>query len=255
MRCAEFESRLNELLDERLWLDADSSLAEHAQTCSECCKLAASYEALVVGLNQTRLPQPGADLTSRILANVASRTAGSPRDEAVGVPFGRISPASAEGRSARWSTSRIGVAVAAMAAAVLLAVAMRWGAVDPAKQPGQNQDLLAARQKPGDKVAAKTPDAAALKQAAAKANTTPREKLDPYRGLAAETSQSFGMAMQLLPGLGASAKNAGDATAAEPASGWVHGVSDGLKPVTRPTAGAVNSFLELLATGDGGSRS
>lgn len=255
MRCAEFESRLNELLDQRLWLDADPSLAEHAQTCGECCKRAASYEALVVGMNQIRLPQPSADLMSRILADVASGAAWSPRDEAVPGRSGRISPASAERRAARWSASRSWIAVAAMAAAVLLAVVIHWGAVDPTKQPGQNRDLFAARPKPGDKVAAKTPDPAVLQQAAAKANQARRKKLDPYRGLAAETSQSFGMAMQLLPGLGASAKNAGDATAAEPASGWVHGVADGLEPVTRPTAGAVNSFLELLATGDGGSRS
>jgi hypothetical protein len=117
-----------------------------------------------------------------------------------------------------------------------------------AGRPGQNQKPLAARQASGDRVPSKTLGQRALTQATP--NKTPR----PYQGLAAETSQTVAVAMQLLPGVGGSTKDGRDA-AAEPASDWVHGVADGLKPVTGPTAGAVNSFLELLAAGGGGSRS
>ena len=258
MRCAEFESRLNGVLDRRLWLDADPPLAEHAQTCGECRALAACYEAVVAGLSQARLPQPSSELTSRVLADVAPRPASPRPDEAAGGVLRRISPvAPGRRRLARSISSRGVIAVAAMAATVLVAVVMRWGQLDPARQPRRNQEPLAARQAPGDRVSAGTPGQPALTQATPShaPNKTPRNKRSPYQGLAAETSQTVAVAMQLLPGVGVSAIDDGDAAAAEPASDWVHGVADGLKPVTEPTAGAVNSFLELLATGDGGSRS
>jgi hypothetical protein len=262
MRCAEFEPCLNEVLDQRLWLDANPALAEHVQTCSECRKLAAAYEAVVVGLGETRLPQPSADLTSRVLADVTAGGASPSRTDVAGGSFGltglrQMPAASVERRRAGRAPSRSWMAVAAMAAAVLIAVVMRFGAVDPAKPPEQRQNVLAAGQKPQDSALAETSDPADLSPAAHRvaANESPSDRLDPYRGLAAETSDSFAMALQLFPGVGASTKESSDATAAQPGAGWVHGVADGLKPVTRPTAGAVNSFLELLATGERGSRS
>jgi hypothetical protein len=78
---------------------------------------------------------------------------------------------------------------------------------------------------------------------------------DPYRELAEETTQSLVTAMKLFPRVRGAAEEPTSDALADPASAWVHGVSDGLKPVTRTTAGAVNSFFELLAGGGEGSSS
>jgi hypothetical protein len=40
-----------------------------------------------------------------------------------------------------------------------------------------------------------------------------------------------------------------------PATGWAHDVADGLEPVTKPTVGAINGFLQLWGVGDEGRRS
>lgn len=251
MQCAEFESRLNDLLDQRRWLDADPHLAEHVRGCGECRHLAAAYEAVVVGLEQSQIPDCSANLTERVLADYSTAS----RSEKL-MPAGERAKRAAANRS--W-------AFAALAAAVLLAVALRW-AVGPAQiLPSQP---LAAQ---GDRAAAAadekgTDDSLAVRDVAPLEVSDTPEDLDSqlkrgeragdaYRGLAAEASQSFAVALQLFPGIGGDPKDGGERAANDPASDWIHDFSDGLKPVTRPTAGAVNSFLQLLASGDEGSRS
>jgi hypothetical protein len=62
--------------------------------------------------------------------------------------------------------------------------------------------------------------------------------------------------MQLLPigsfgdraGLGAASRSSSSVDSAKP--GWVHGVAEGFTPFTRPTAGAMSTFIELLTTQD-----
>ena len=55
MNCTEFETRLNELLDQRRSLTGDRLLAEHATGCAECAQLAAEYSILVATM--AKLPQ------------------------------------------------------------------------------------------------------------------------------------------------------------------------------------------------------
>lgn len=255
MQCAEFESRLNDLLDQRRWLDADPRLAEHARRCGECRNLAAAYEAVVVGLEQSRIPEFGPDLTERVLADYSAVSNREQRRP--------LSPAARHSHLATARASR-SWAFAALAAAVLLAVALRWAVAPAQKLPGQQLPAQGQRavateeQKAGESLAAHDSAPFAVRKATvAAAPQLQREENSGggYRGLAAETSQSFAVALQLFPGVGGEQNDGGERAGNDPARDWMHGLSDGLKPVTRPTAGAVNTFLHLLAAGDEGARS
>ncbi len=75
MRCAEFESRLNVLLDERVEPAADAVLTDHAERCPQCAELVASHELLLEGtrlLPKVQL-RPGESemLGRRVVAAVA----------------------------------------------------------------------------------------------------------------------------------------------------------------------------------------
>lgn len=251
MQCAEFESRLNDLLDQRRWLDADPHLAEHVRGCSECRHLAAAYEAVVVGFEQSQIPDCRPNLTDRVLADYAAAS----KSEKL-TPAGHWAQRAAATANRSWT-------FAALAAAVLLAVALRWAAGPALISPGRP---LPAQ---GDRAAAdemRTDGSLVVREVAPLEVGDAPEEFDPqleqgersgdaYGGLAAEASQSFAVALQLFPGVGSDPNESRERAANDPAADWIHDFSDGLKPVTRPTAGAVNSFLQLLASGDEGSRS
>jgi hypothetical protein len=254
MQCAEFESRLNDVLDQRRWLDADPRLAEHVRRCSECRNLAAAYEAVVVGLEQSRIPQLSLDLTERVLADCSAAAGSQPQPPLT--PAGRLEQPAAPRTNRSW-------ALAALAAAVLLAVALRWAVGLAQKLPGQelpahgDRAVAADVKTTGDSLAER--DSLPFEIREAPIAPDPQsirndDSVGGYGGLAAETSQTFAVALQLFPGIGGD-RNEDEHATNEPASDWMHGLSDGLKPVTRPTAGAVNTFLHLLASGDEGARS
>ena len=246
MRCAEFESRLNDLLDERRGWHADRRLVEHARDCGECRSLASAYEAVVAGLQQSRIPDPGGRMTRQVMAEVAA---------SVREPVAAISPAGDRARSGLFLSARHW-AVVALAASVLLAIAWRWG-VGPADRPQADGVRATAASPKGEEKPSATRNPVAPGGVATRERSSAKrgQTADAYRGLAAETGQSFAVAMQLLPGVGGGQQTADDETAPDRESDWMHGLSDGLKPVTQPTAGAVNSFLQLLAASDEGSRS
>jgi hypothetical protein len=50
MRCVEFETRLNELLDGRASPAVDAALSAHARRCPSCAEMLAGYEALLDGV-------------------------------------------------------------------------------------------------------------------------------------------------------------------------------------------------------------
>ncbi|MEX2027569.1 MAG: hypothetical protein WEH44_09710, partial [Pirellulaceae bacterium] len=50
MQCVEFETRLNDRLDERLSLSVDTRLVDHAQNCAGCSELLAAHEVLLEGV-------------------------------------------------------------------------------------------------------------------------------------------------------------------------------------------------------------
>lgn len=67
MRCDEFESRLQELLDQRRSPDRDERLAAHVACCEPCGALLAGCEALVEGVAAWDAPAPAGDLVARVI--------------------------------------------------------------------------------------------------------------------------------------------------------------------------------------------
>jgi hypothetical protein len=124
MRCAEFESRLNDLLDERVEPAADAILAEHAQRCPRCAELATSHELLLEG---TRL-LPKVELRpierTMLAKHISVAVADGERSFRPGTVELPDRQPLALGASRRPSLAMIGMAVAA-AAVVLIAVLPR----------------------------------------------------------------------------------------------------------------------------------
>jgi hypothetical protein len=67
MQCAEFEDRLNRLLDHRLAPEDDAALTDHAHDCEECASLFHAQQRLFVGLKQSRV-QASVELAARVVA-------------------------------------------------------------------------------------------------------------------------------------------------------------------------------------------
>jgi hypothetical protein len=67
MRCDEFESRLQTVLDERGQAELQSALALHAEQCTDCAAMLSGYDVLWEGLAALPLPEPRADLAQRVL--------------------------------------------------------------------------------------------------------------------------------------------------------------------------------------------
>lgn|GEM_PF-6076661 len=67
MQCEEFESRLNDLLDERRNPLDDATLAAHWNVCSPCAALVRGQDALLEGVAAWKKVEPSADLTERVI--------------------------------------------------------------------------------------------------------------------------------------------------------------------------------------------
>jgi hypothetical protein len=124
MRCAEFEARLNDVIDERAEPAADAVLAEHAERCPRCAELAASHELLLEG---TRLlpkvelrPVERAAMARQVAAAVAAGEQ-SFRDGTLALADGEPL---AVAKNRRASLAMIGLAVG-VAAALLITVLPR----------------------------------------------------------------------------------------------------------------------------------
>jgi hypothetical protein len=233
MHCAEFESRLNDVLDERLWLDSDPTLTAHVQHCRVCRELAASYEAMILGLEQSKVPAPSPAIAAGVLAALPGSCTGWDAPDVIRGPF-RASPQAPAAR--RRLPGRRSTLLALAAAAAVGAIAVFWNTVAPDFRGPSDQ---------ANPIAARSNDSPATANVAV---ATSREE-----DLAAGADLSLPNAMAFFPG-GASPTPSTSGGAAKTSS-WMHDVSDGLKPVTSTTASAVTSFFELLAGNDEGSRS
>jgi hypothetical protein len=124
MRCAEFEARLNDVLDERAEPAADRSLAEHAERCPRCAELAASHELLLEG---TRL-LPKVELRPAERATLARHVGAALANGDHSFRNGTVELADSEslamGSNRRLSLAMTGLAVAA-AAMLLITVLPR----------------------------------------------------------------------------------------------------------------------------------
>ena len=109
MRCAEFETRLNDLLDHRVRPDADESLCAHARKCRPCGDMLYAQELLFEGLLGQSRPDAPSDLAGRVLAELATAADG-------------VAPV-APSRSPAWARNNV---FWGAAAAVLIAVGLGW---------------------------------------------------------------------------------------------------------------------------------
>jgi hypothetical protein len=104
MRCEDFESRLNEVLDNRSPLSSAPDVEDHVRQCGECRELARSYEAVLLGLRQ-----------------------GTPQGEP-SWPSRQIVRQSRGPRVLRFTDRRPAVFALAIAASLLLVLGLSWTA-------------------------------------------------------------------------------------------------------------------------------
>jgi hypothetical protein len=127
MHCRDFESRLNDILDDRGQPRADAQLAAHAQGCDSCRQLLAGQQALFAGLKH----RPLAAAVSTAFAERVVAQSGATSEAAV-VLAHRVSPA-----RAWWALAT----VLSTAAAVLLVVSLIWQA-RRGNAPGPDNNLV-----------------------------------------------------------------------------------------------------------------
>lgn len=216
MHCEQFESRLNEVLDARRPISSASDVEEHLRQCERCRDLARAYESALVGLRQAQIPPPPAWLSRRVASEVR-------RPQVIRFPRRRAT------------------LVAAAAAALLAAIGLPWLLSRNVGQgiPEANAVHVVDGHLPRE-VVVEQPDTQTNQGASATGALA--------MGSAASFLDTSGLKtdglMSTFPG-----------TAWAPDTTWAHDVADGLQPVTKPTVGAINGFLQLWGVGSEGRRS
>lgn len=214
MQCDQFELRLNEILDQGGSIASslslgDSDLQRHVHECAACRSLATALGAVLDGTEQIPPIIAPVDLTSRVLNELH---------------FGKKELATT--RSWLPGLSTLQWASLATAASVLIAASLFFARARQPMGKGTKEVLV------HHQVAPKTD--ASLASA------------DAYRDLAAQARESLASAMLILPGdVGV---NSGSNEASEPMLDpqWSQGVTAGFEPLTRSTAGALDSLWRTL---------
>ena len=70
MQCHEFEARVNQLLDRRALLEADSAIMAHSFVCSRCSEVLSGYQTLLHGLASLSVEDTSCRLADNMLAEV-----------------------------------------------------------------------------------------------------------------------------------------------------------------------------------------
>lgn len=229
MKCDEFETRLNELLDARASMERDEQLVVHAGLCDSCRQQLAALGMIFNEIASRPRPLPDAGVTARVIAEFAA-------------------PQVDRSMARRSMPYAFAVAVALLVAA--FPVWRMWNdhtltgdttvatvAVSPdalvAATDAQNVEELAAEPPIGDLV---------------------REVGDRYTNLARETQANYAELALLLPGVRVSQRasrpdaDEADLPETKASQGWVNDMADGLKPVTDSTRGAFAFLIEALPT-------
>ncbi|HEX7378780.1 MAG TPA: hypothetical protein VF278_16785 [Pirellulales bacterium] len=257
MRCEDFEVRLNDVLDERRTLASDAELAEHARRCGACGELARGYEELLAGLSHELPPAP-AWLAERAVEEALYCTRAGMRQSA---PAEDGPPGPSPDRVTAWeghpTQSRKNASILpacgilkpsgdqsrprfierlplfALAASVLIAAGVMWW--NGSRQPMPN--------KLADEIALRAESTAQTAESARQTAETAPAVVSRVPGGTddVKTDEVAG----LLPG-----------TDWAPAGAqWAQEVADGLRPVTRPTVGAISGFLNLWGISPEGHQS
>lgn len=223
MKCERFESRLDELLDARVAPEDDAALCEHAGLCPSCRTTLATHVQLMQAVSQLPRPSVSDDLAARVLGElrrpvVASREAG------------------------RSYTPWYALAVAA---ALLLAA---WPLVALWQSAGRVE--VAQTDAPSAAVDASADDAPAMPL-----DQLLRDASDKYAVLARESTDVAAAAPQPLERPVVPTTSEDPAVQALTAVSWVQEVSDGLRPITTSTTGALSFLLQAFHTNEMQTRS
>jgi len=283
VQCEEFESRLNDLLDERcpLFADgalADTALADHAAVCSACASIARGYETLSEGVSSWERVEVSADLTSRVitqweLAKAQSLASATDWDSAelpalrpVGVQ--RVVPAVAAS-GGRWATSReLALAGALLATAAALLVISGVGrtqhandattvATAPAVGVGPGFVAVDTAQESSTKTLAAAPVAVPVGRPVPQFTLTTlpivEQMTESYRPLLEETDRtvrkSLGLPLTSDSQMITSAAAMGLVTQPDPEdseSSWDSLMPDQVVPVTNSAVRSVVALLRVL---------
>lgn len=253
INCTEFSRQLAELVERRASIDV-AQLREHAGACPQCREL--WLDSLIVerAVVAWKKPAPSADLSARILAQVAAGVApiedGAPLG-AEAAPAREIAlPERTPGRPTR-RRRYIGTAGLSLAALALGLVAMLLirRPVPPAAptQPVAGQNSVVdttnvASTSPAKRVAAQV-DARAPASAGAPVELMVADAGSAYLHLAGDAAKAVTAATVLVP----SADPVADAPAAPPSDDhWVDGVREEIAPVTHQLSHAFEFLIQAV---------
>jgi hypothetical protein len=215
MRCAQFENRIQNLLDERGRPEVDAMLRQHAGDCPDCRQRLAGYEALLEGVAARRrsndVSRQGDVFASQVLQEL--------RDT--------------RPRPVRWRLAAAAIA-ASMAATLILRnpLAEVPKPVLPAKSVASGQD-------PGkDRLVPRV--AHAIKPSTRFSNTADSREDIARDGL------SLAAVVLRVPGGNAAAAAANRVSQFGPQPPWVDEVTSPLRPLASPMAEALKSLLKAM---------
>ncbi|MBC8870144.1 MAG: hypothetical protein H8E44_12040 [Planctomycetes bacterium] len=116
MKCDEFDDRVHSLLDDRVRIDADPMLLEHADACAKCRGMLGTYGDLLAGLDSCEIPELSPDFTRRVVDQVHAE---------------RVVTVRPARRTRRW----LALAAVAIAAGLLIALIPYLGSRTTPNQP------------------------------------------------------------------------------------------------------------------------
>lgn len=231
MRCDEFESRLEEILDERLSPASDPLLKEHAALCAECRHRAAAYESMLVGLGLCQAPSwDDPELSERVLAEIR-------RPALLHLVHSRP-----------WTFA---TALLATAALILVVVSLSLRPRGDAPQPGPENLAHSPPHQPVEppKPLEQTHEPQALDELARAAG-------DKYMVLMRQTGESVAEVLELVPGLPRNEQAPTGISADDTSTqSWAAEMAQGLEPVTDSTRSALRSLWLAIPTADEDTRS
>jgi len=172
VRCEEFESRLNEILDRRRNPQSDAELWLHATSCPDCGVLLAGYRALFAGFKRREAVAAPEALAARVQLQL-----GRNRDR----------------RNVGRDRAPLALVAAALVAAAILPGV--WNSLRPTPAAAPEKSTLATTVRGGHPAAATAPSNAPLTVLARMAG-------DRVRFLAVHSEQSAVLAWRLVPSVG-----------------------------------------------------
>lgn len=209
MNRAAFESRLQQLLDDRRPPSLDEELLRAADADPELKQLLAAYELLTA----MRIPTPpvSAELTERVLSEW----------KGAATPARPAFPA--------WLAP-----LAAVAATLVLATSIAFLA-----QGGRDEQMV-AQPAPEAPTIAQTPN----DSSAPRLDRLSRQAAANYRALAVDTEASLSSALSVVQPKRPASESSAASTSAE--SQWLRSVPDNLRPLSNSASGAVYSLMRAV---------